>query len=125
MGKVRTVTQRQMHTIHVHTHSSTFPLLPLASRHRSTSIPALDHGLVNCGNSKHATRSTSLPQLMSWVLTDGREPRSQAEAHTPSPGPPPPGFALLLLPRLRSQSEPLQWFDRFDARSVHHRVGPA
>ncbi|KXH44144.1 hypothetical protein CSIM01_04448 [Colletotrichum simmondsii] len=78
MGKVRAATQRQMHTIHVHTHSSTFPPSPcppppspaLASRHRSTGIPALDHGLVDCG----------------------------AEAHTPSPGPPPPsGFALLLL----------------------------
>ncbi|KAK1456749.1 hypothetical protein CCUS01_09913 [Colletotrichum cuscutae] len=106
MGKVRAATQRQMHTIHVHTHPQlSIPPSPcppppspaLASRHRSTDIPALDHGLVDCGNSKHATRSTSLPQLMSWVLTDGREPRSQAEAHTPSPGPPPSGFALLLL----------------------------
>ncbi|KAK1624514.1 hypothetical protein BDP81DRAFT_110013 [Colletotrichum phormii] len=130
MGKARAATQkereREMHTIHVHTHTHThttlnIPLAPsspaLASRHRSTGIPALDHGLVDCGVRGDSPacdrssprrirripnmlpRSTSLPQLMSWVLADGREPRSQVEAHTPSPRPPrppPSGFALLL-----------------------------
>ncbi|KAI3537609.1 hypothetical protein CABS01_14116 [Colletotrichum abscissum] len=92
MGKVRAATQRQMHTIHVHTHPqldippSPCPPSPLPC----ASLPAPIDRYPCSGSRPCRLWGKGTPLLVTDLLLD-------AEAHTPSPGPPPSGFALLLL----------------------------